>query len=269
MTTFSYFYIMVIEFCKFQGAGNDFVLIDNRDGRYNALSKDKIKFLCDRNFGIGSDGLIQLKLHPNVDFEMDFFNPDGSKSFCGNGARCTVAYAQALSVNFSTYTFAAIDGYHDFTIDDSMIGIHMQDVATIEKLKSDEVFINTGSPHYVLLDNDLSTPHVIEKGKEIRHSEAYNEQGVNVNLVQEQSSDTIRIATFERGVENETLACGTGATACALFFADRNQLTQGKINVLAKGGSLTVSFERRNSAFTNVWLNGSAQFVYKGTIELI
>ena len=260
---------MLVQFDKYQGAGNDFIMIDNRRGTYNTLGIDHIKWLCNRHYGIGSDGLILLNESPSADFEMDFYNPDGSKSFCGNGARCIVAFANALGVDSLTRTFHAIDGIHAYTREDSSIGIHMSDVNHIDFFGEDSALMNTGSPHYMILSDDLSTENTLTKGREIRYAAPYKQDGVNVNLVHVTSAHEIDISTYERGVEGETLACGTGATACALFLAYRNELTQGTVVVNAKGGKLAVRFVRNASGFEQIWLFGPAEKVFNGEINLL
>jgi diaminopimelate epimerase len=260
---------MLVQFEKYQGAGNDFIMIDNRSGTYNTLGIDQIKWMCNRHCGIGSDGLILLNEASNADFEMDFYNPDASKSFCGNGARCVVAFANALGVDSSTQTFHAIDGIHEYTLEGASIGIHMGDVNHIEFFGEDSALMNTGSPHYITLSDDLSTENTLAKGREIRYSAPFKQDGVNVNLVQVKTSHEIDIATYERGVEHETLACGTGATACALFLAFRNELTRGTIVVNAKGGKLAVRFVRNNPGFEQIWLFGPVSNVFNGEITLL
>jgi diaminopimelate epimerase len=260
---------MLVQFEKYQGAGNDFIMLDNRSGTYNTLGIDQIKWMCNRHYGIGSDGLILLNESHDSDFEMVFYNPDGSQSFCGNGARCVVAFANAVGVDATTHTFHAIDGIHEYIREDSSIGIHMSDVNHIEFFGVDSALMNTGSPHYITLSDDLSTENTLALGREIRYSAQYKKDGVNVNLVQVKSSHEIDIATYERGVEGETLACGTGATACALFLAFRNELTQGTVVVNAKGGKLAVRFVRNESGFEQIWLLGPASNVFNGEITLL
>lgn len=259
---------MLIQFEKYQGAGNDFILVDNRNGNYNSLGIDQIVGLCNRHYGIGSDGFIFINDSSISDFEMDFYNPDGSKSFCGNGARCAVAFANTLGIDSLTQTFQAIDGKHAYSFDDTSVAIHMGDVKQIECFGADAAFIHTGSPHYMVLSDDLSTENTLTIGRAIRFSESYVAEGVNVNLIRVKSSHEIDISTYERGVEYETLACGTGATACALFQAYKNELHQGEISVNAKGGKLAVRFVRNESGFEQIWLLGPAVKVFNGQILL-
>jgi diaminopimelate epimerase len=217
---------------------------------------------------VGSDGLIRLNLDDQGDFEMDFFNPDGSQSFCGNGARCSVLFAKDLGISFVGHRFKAIDGYHEFAFLEGKIGIHMNDVNAITPLATNQAFLDTGSPHVVLLNDDLSSETTLAIGRSIRYADPYVAQGVNVNLIRIEAPNHIAISTYERGVEQETLACGTGATACALYVADRHGIEQGSINVHAKGGDLAVRFERHEGAFNNVWLIGPATQVFTGEMRV-
>jgi len=260
---------MLIQFEKYHGAGNDFILVDNRNGKYKSLGIDQIVRLCNRHYGIGSDGFIFINTSTDSDFEMDFFNPDGSKSFCGNGARCAVAFATLLGVDSSTQTFQAIDGKHAYAYNGTSVAIQMRDVNHMEILGTDSALIHTGSPHYMVLSDDLSTENTLTIGRAIRFSESYVAEGVNVNLIRVKSSHEIDISTYERGVEYETLACGTGATACALFQAYRNELQHGEIVVNAKGGKLAVRFVRNETGFEQIWLLGPASNVFNGEINLL
>ena len=258
----------MINFYKYQGAGNDFILIDNRN---DLFLLDKIEFakkICCRRFGVGSDGVIFIENHHSFDFEMDFFNPDGSKSFCGNGSRCAVAFAKYLAVFSENKTvFEAIDGRHEAEILGRQVKVNMNPVKTIEKIKND-YFLNTGSPHYIKYVNDFSELDIVEYGRSIRYSNQFKVNGTNVNIVKENSALSISIKTYERGVEAETLACGTGATACALSFANNNKLTKGEVEVKAVGGDLKVFFEKESEGFKNIWLQGPAEFVFKGEFEI-
>lgn len=260
---------MQLAFYKFQGAGNDFVMVDNRKALFSNLTQTQIQCICARKYGVGSDGLILINNSLDCDFEMVFFNPDASQSFCGNGARCAVAFAKQLGIECKLKRFSAIDGIHEYTFEQDIIGIHMADVDHIEVKGKEEAFVHTGSPHYILFNDDLSSSNVLKLGQKIRYSETYIEEGVNVNLMRIVDNKRIEIATYERGVENETLACGTGATACALFFGFHQNLSEGPIAVQAKGGLLSVDFKRNEDRFNHVWLFGPATFVYQGTIELL
>ncbi|UKN01847.1 diaminopimelate epimerase [Paracrocinitomix mangrovi] len=256
----------MIEFYKFHGAGNDFILIDNRSLQFNG---DKVAFAqkwCSRRFGVGSDGIIFIENQEGVDFNMDFYNPDGSQSFCGNGSRCAVAFAKLIGVGDGNFTFKAIDGIHQSKFKDNLYHILMSDVNGIEKIGND-YFMHTGSPHYISYCGSSDQRDIVEFGREIRYSDKYKAAGTNVNLVKFISDNKIDLRTYERGVEDETFACGTGATAAALVSAFVKQLNDGEIAVKVKGGDLKVQFERNNDTFKNVWLIGPAQFVFKGIIN--
>lgn len=260
---------MRIKFHKYQGTGNDFVMIDNLSGEYDNLSIDQIVSICDRRFGVGADGLIKINRHADLDFEVDYYNSDGSKSFCGNGARCSVAFVKSLGLIQTETHFWAIDGAHSATIDTAnLILLEMSNVTNISKINSDYI-LNTGSPHYCQFVDELSNHSIVAIGKNIRYSDQFKQDGINVNLIQSMNEHSISIATYERGVEDETLSCGTGATACAIAFAEYNQLTGAHvIEVQVKGGKLSVSFqvdEQRN--YTDVHLIGPAQFVFEGEIN--
>lgn len=260
---------MIVRFSKYQGTGNDFVLLDNLSGRYNDMSIEVIQFLCDRRFGIGGDGVIKINSHETADFEMDYYNSDGSKSFCGNGARCSVVYAETLGLDISNTTFSAIDGLHHASRIGEVISLEMKDVLEISSRGKDFV-IHTGSPHYVRFINDINSVDIVDFGKEIRFSPEFSTEGINVNLVQVTSDKCLIVNTYERGVEDETLSCGTGVTACALAYGFQNNLL-GKqvIDIKVKGGELKVSFLQKNQGeFYNIQLIGPATFVFTGEMNV-
>lgn len=259
---------MQIEFFKYQGTGNDFIMLDNRSGKYNFLSVDQIQQLCNRRFGIGADGLICINSHPEFAFEVDYSNSDGSKSFCGNGARCSVAFAQQLGIDCSEVDFLAIDGSHQAKISGDWVAVQMQNVSEIQLLDSD-YSLNTGSPHYIRFCNTTDLDTIVSVGRSIRYSDSFRSVGINVNLVAE-SSDKLVVATYERGVEDETLSCGTGVTAAALVAAFKNQRTGSqRVEIESKGGSLAVSFDfELPTLFSNIWLSGPAVCVFSGTIDV-
>ena len=258
---------MTIAFSKYQGTGNDFIMLDNTAAAYDNLSISHIQSLCARKFGIGADGLILIEKHPGYDFEMRYYNADGTQSFCGNGARCAVAFAAKLGLLQSAQTqFLAIDGPHEAWLCEAEVKLKMSDVAPLKSL-ANAFEVQTGSPHYVLLDDNHSHDHVVEFGRSIRYSAAYQKEGINVNLLQ-LIQDGIQVATYERGVEDETLSCGTGVTAAALVYAQLNQLAQGKVQVRTKGGQLMVEWQRQpDLSFTAVYLTGPALQVYTGIYE--
>jgi diaminopimelate epimerase len=260
---------MKIDFFKYQGTGNDFVILDNRDNKYTALTTKQIKHICNRRFGIGADGVMMLQLKSGYDFEMIYFNADGSESsMCGNGGRCLVKFAHQLGMHKSRYHFIAIDGEHIAEIElDGNVKLKMKDVDAVEK-HNNHYIVNTGSPHFVKLVTDIKNVDVYEKGKEIRFSNDFKKDGINVNFTETLDEETIYVRTYERGVENETLSCGTGATAAALVFA-HNDNGFNRVEIKTNGGNLSVEFEKINdNHFKNIWLIGPAQFVFEGNIEV-
>ena len=257
---------MNIPFYKYHCCGNDFILFDNRANTIK-LSNEQAKNLCDRHFGIGADGLMLLQTEPGYDFKMVYYNSDGNvSSLCGNGSRCITAFAQRLSIIKDKAHFMAADGEHHCLISGKEFALKMNDVNNIEDHK-DFVFLNTGSPHVVKWVNNLNDFDVFTEGRKIRRSEPFNSNGgTNVNFI-EQNSNGISIRTYERGVEGETLACGTGVTAAALVAASLNKATsQTECKVKAMGGNLSVSFQKTGTSFTEIWLKGPAEFVFEGTV---
>ncbi len=253
-------------FYKYQGTGNDFVMIDNRQQIFDKNDTKRINHLCDRRFGIGADGLILLENHPDFDFRMVYFNADGNEStMCGNGGRCLVAFAKQLGVITNKAVFEAIDGVHHATIDGNIVKLQMQDVDAIEKYKN-HVFLNTGSPHHVQFESHIEDFDIKSEGAKIRYGSPYNDAGTNVNFVKKVSDTTFRVRTYERGVEDETLSCGTGVTAVALAMHYLGEADKKHITLNVEGGDLQVCFDVENEVYKNVWLIGPATFVYKGTI---
>lgn len=258
---------MKIPFFKYQGTGNDFVMIDNRTNVFDKTNITAIQQLCNRKFGIGSDGLILIENLPDFDFNMVFFNPDGSQSFCGNGSRCAVAFAKYLGIIESQAYFNSTDGEHEAWIStNGDVSLKMHDVKVIEK-GDGYYFINTGSPHYIKEEINLKELDIVAKGREIRYNKRFKEKGTNVNFVK-YNQESLDIRTYERGVEGETLSCGTGVTAAALSWADKFKLSAGKVDVNAEGGKLSVGFKRTENGFNDIWLIGAATFVFKGEIEI-
>jgi diaminopimelate epimerase len=260
---------MQLEFYKYQGAGNDFVMIDNRPNFFPKENTKLIAHLCDRRFGIGGDGLILLENDTKTDFKMVYYNSDGNQSsMCGNGGRCLVAFAKDLNVIQNKTTFIATDGMHHASFEDNgLVSLQMIDVPTID-IKKDYSFLNTGSPHHVQIVDDLEHYNVKEKGAAIRYSELYGNAGSNINFVKKIDDTTFRLRTYERGVEDETLACGTGATAVAIAMNATGQTNAPAININVEGGQLVVSFDKSENGFTNVFLKGPAEFVFKGIITI-
>lgn len=256
-----------IPFSKYQGTGNDFVMIDQREHQYLALDDhEKIELLCDRKFGIGADGLILIQNKKGYDFEMIYYNADGyQSSMCGNGGRCITAFAKQLQFEGIDFSFLAIDGPHLSKINlDGTVSLQMQNVDNIIK-GEDHYILDTGSPHYVIFVEDVSDINVKQIGESIRYSKPFAKEGINVNFV-EKTDKGIIVATYERGVEDETLSCGTGVTACALAYAlETNNLNLNKVDVQTKGGDLSVSFSANsNGGFDDIWLIGAAKKIFVG-----
>lgn len=260
---------MQLEFYKYQGTGNDFVMIDNRSLFFPKDNTALVAKLCDRRFGIGADGLILLENDTETDFKMVYYNSDGNtSSMCGNGGRCLVAFAKKLKVIENKTTFIATDGLHHATVDENeIVALQMIDVAKVN-VQEDYVFLNTGSPHHVQLVADLPNYDVKQNGAAIRYGALYGQAGSNVNFVNQIDPNTFSLRTYERGVEDETLSCGTGATAVAIAMNVLGKTAETDINLNVEGGKLTVSFEKEGEQFTNVFLKGPAQFVFQGTIAI-
>jgi diaminopimelate epimerase len=259
---------MLLECFKYQGTGNDFILLDNRENQIS-LTSEQIHWLCDRRFGIGADGLMLLELAPGVDFKMVYFNSDGNESsMCGNGGRCITAFANRLGIIAASAKFLAIDGIHDAKVNNGMISLKMNDVRDLEA-GEDFFYLNTGSPHYVKFVSDLENFDVFSEGKKIRYNDRFSLEGTNVNFI-EKAGDKLFVRTYERGVEAETLSCGTGVTAAALVAAYTGKSTEkNSCAIKTLGGHLNVKFEKvLESTFYNIWLEGPATFVFKTTIEL-
>jgi len=299
---------MATEFFKYQGAGNDFIMIDDREMKF-PVSIQLINSMCDRRFGIGADGLILLRSHPGYDFEMVYFNSDGKlASMCGNGGRCTAAFAKFLGIPSTTssgtatasstsstpstssgakdssgdvrgnenYNFLAVDGSHKAYFKGDLVSLQMKDVNEISTRELDFV-LNTGSPHYVrFIDNDkIENLDVVKLAREIRYNPEFKEKGINVNFisVDDAAPNHISIRTYERGVEDETLACGTGVVASALAYFHgskrNNETTKNHISVKALGGKLEVDFDYdRENHYTNIWLTGPAEMVFRGEVPM-
>lgn len=258
---------MILNFYKYQGTGNDFVIFDNRDGNI-VFTTEQINKICDRRFGIGADGLMMLGSLDGYDFNMIYYNADGRESsMCGNGGRCLTRFAYDRGIHKNSFRFMAVDGEHEATLSDKgWIHLKMKDVNAISDYHGDAV-LDTGSPHYVKAVNDIKALDVFKEGKEIRYSKDFSEKGINVNFV-ENSEKQIIVRTYERGVEDETFSCGTGVTAAALVFA-HNENGFNRMEVQTKGGHLAVEFDKTgNHSFSNIWLCGPATFVFKGEIKL-
>ncbi len=257
---------MKITFNKYQGAGNDFIIIDNRKGVINPSDSEFINRLCDRKFGIGADGLILISNTPGYNFEMTYFNSDGFEgTMCGNGGRCAADFAIKEGIAPEKLTFKAIDGRHEAIAENGLIRLLMNDVKETRQINGN-YFINTGSPHYIVFTRDVATFDVYGEGKKLRWSKDFPPGGTNVNFA-EPSGDGIFVRTFERGVEDETLSCGTGVTASAIAAFLSGHFGSNKVNVRTKGGDLRVEFRKEGEVITDIWLCGPATFVFKGEIE--
>ena len=259
---------MQLNFSKYQGTGNDFVIIDNRLNifpKQNAL----IKHLCDRHFGIGADGLMLLESSNNVDFYMRYYNSDGNEStMCGNGGRCITHFARKIGLIQASAHFYGIDGEHFSNIEDcGLINLKMQDVKELE-IGKDYYFLNTGSPHYVCFVSDVLKVDVDKEGRRIRNSYNLNNGGTNVNFV-DLSQNKIHVRTFERGVEAETLACGTGSVASAITVCHHTKSDKREFKITTQGGELTVKLNKAsNTEYNNIWLKGPATHVFDGEITI-
>ncbi len=260
---------MIIDFCKYQGTGNDFILLDNRLDTYNGITSSQVKFLCDRHFGIGADGLMLLNKSDGFDFEMKYYNSDGNESsMCGNGGRCITAFAKDLGIITSRAHFIAIDGAHTAEVDDKRyVKLNMNDVNVVQ-VNETYTELNTGSPHYVHFTDDVAELDMKKEGRLIRYSPRYKDEGINVNFAENISEDLIFVRTYERGVEDETLSCGTGVTAAAI--ASRVNTTGAQhVKVQTLGGELDVYFTAIDkNSYHDVVLCGNAEFVFKGQVKV-
>ena len=261
---------MKIHFYKYQGAGNDFILVDNRNKAIDHADAQLISHLCNRRFGIGGDGMMFLQTIDGYDFEMVYYNADGQpSSMCGNGGRCIVAFAKFLGVIDTETDFLAVDGPHHAKIsaEGDWVSLQMIDVDTVNR-DGEAYVLNTGSPHYVTLTGQLKDKDVYQEGYAIRNNDTYKAKGINVNFV-EPNGDGYFVRTFERGVEDETFACGTGVTAVALAMASHNQLI-GHIDTPIKvlGGNLNIRFNYDGKIFTDIFLEGPAVQVFDGVVEI-
>ena len=257
---------MLLPFYKYQGTGNDFIIIDNRKSLVQ-LTTQQINFLCNRKFGIGADGLMLLNKKENYDFEMKYYNADGNEStMCGNGGRCLTKFAFDMGIKKEKYFFIAVDGEHEsFLQQNGWVNLKMKDVTEIKNYENDKI-LNTGSPHYVKVSGDVESINVFDEGRKIRYNKNFSAEGINVNFVK-QLNNAILVRTYERGVENETLSCGTGVTASALAMS--NNEPHQRINVKTLGGNLAVEFDKISAnRFKNIYLCGPAAFVFKGEIEI-
>lgn len=254
----------ILTFYKYHGTGNDFILFDNRDGKIS-FSKEQVAHLCNRRFGIGADGLMLLEHADGYHFRMVYYNSDGGEStMCGNGGRCMAAFAKSLGIIQDEASFVAIDGPHTAAINNNLISLHMKDVDGMD-IQQGYTILNTGSPHYVLWVDDVKNMDVFNRGRAIRNQSEFQPGGINVNFVQRQNGGLL-VRTYERGVEDETLSCGTGVTAAAIA-ATANETGSFITGIETPGGNLQVSFTKNTpSTAIDVTLTGPAVFVFKGEI---
>ncbi|MBO3117331.1 diaminopimelate epimerase [Winogradskyella sp. DF17] len=258
---------MTIEFYKYQGTGNDFIIIDNRHYFIDKNDTKRIAELCDRRFGIGSDGLILLENDEISDFKMVYYNADGRESsMCGNGGRCITAFAQHLEIINKSTSFSAIDGVHEARIENGAVWLKMKDVREVNTFSS-HMFLDTGSPHHVEMVKSLGEFDVKSNGAQIRYGEPYGEKGSNINFVENLSENRFGVRTYERGVEDETLSCGTGVTAVALAMHSSGQTKSNAIQLRTQGGELKVVFRPTNNGYEDIWLIGPAVLVFKGSVK--
>ena len=257
---------MNITFYKYHGTGNDFVMIDNRSLFFPKENKEIVHQLCKRHFGIGADGLILLENDATSDFKMIYFNADGSEStMCGNGGRCIVSFAHFLGLFSNKTTFNAIDGLHYAEIKNDIVSLQMIDVDDVE-VRKHHSFLDTGSPHHVQVVDNLDDFLVVIAGRKLRN--AYGDEGSNINFTEKINENTFKVRTYERGVEDETLACGTGVTAVAIAMHKTKMTHLQNIHLKVVGGELEVSFDVENDVYKNVFLKGPATFVFKGEISI-
>jgi diaminopimelate epimerase len=258
---------MKMEFFKYHGTGNDFIIVDNRQLVFDKSRTSLIANLCDRRFGIGADGFILLEDHKYHDFTMIYYNSDGNESsMCGNGGRCITHFAKFLGLITDKATFEAIDGIHHAQIENGSVRLQMQNVKQIEQNEFYSV-IDTGSPHYVKLTSEIAKMNINESGALIRYSEEFAKKGINVNFVEKNNNDYFSVRTYERGVEAETLSCGTGVTAVALAMHYIGETEKNLITMKTEGGELQVAFDKNANGYENIWLIGPAIQVFKGELE--
>jgi len=261
---------MKIPFSKYHGTGNDFIIIDNREFQWKP-TPEEIAFLCDRHFGIGADGLMLLTEKPGTDFYMTYYNSDGREStMCGNGGRCMIIFARSLALSGDETRFQAIDGEHIGKVtqkeDSLIVSLKMKDV-TVNEVEAGHLFLETGSPHYVVFKTGVEAMDLTTEARKIRYSKRFREEGTNVDFV-EIMQDHLFVRSYERGVEDETLSCGTGVTASALALAVKNPSQDSSVEVHTRGGTLTVSYKQKGNSFTDIWLKGPAMLVFRGEIDV-
>ena len=263
---------MQINFFKYEGTGNDFVIIDNRSLKFEKTNRDLITRICNPKKGVGADGLILLENDKDLNFKMVYYNADGSESgFCGNGSRCITHLAKYLKIIDRDAKFKAIDGIHESKIINGIVSVKMNDLPMNRIINYDDerktTFIDSGSPHLIMLCSNIDKINVVKIAGEVKSKFPQFEQGFNINFC-EIDKEKIKLRTYERGVEDETLSCGTGAVATAIFLNYHNLLSNKKIDILMKGGQLTVEVTQSNEIYSNIWLSGNVNSVFSGTYNL-
>ena len=259
---------MKIDFFKYEGTGNDFVIIDNRGLTFQKKNKSLIQNICDRKKGVGADGLILLENHDELDFSMIYFNADGSESgFCGNGSRCITHLSNNLNIINDNAKFNAIDGIHESKITNGRISVKMNDILKSEIFKYNDkystTFVDTGSPHLIRIYENIDSIDIVKEARELKLIYSEYTDGLNINFCQI-SDSKIKLRTYERGVEDETLSCGTGAVASAVFLKDSGLVSNDKVEILMKGGLLCVELNKEKNLFSDIWLSGEVNMVFKG-----
>ena len=259
---------MFLKFEKYSGTCNEFIIIDNRNFVFKLKEKMIIQNLCNRNFGIGADGLILIENSKKAEFKMVYYNSDGNLgSFCGNGSRCAVSFYNSINKIDKKIIFEAYDGLHKAELIKNQISIKMADVSDV-KIFDDHIFIDTGSPHHIIIVDDLNSIDVNKIGSKISSGSPYFEKGTNVNFVKVNSDFEFDIRTYERGVESETLSCGTGATAVAIAMYEKKITKREVVKINVKGGELFVDFKKKNRSFNNIHLIGTADHIFSGKIKI-
>lgn len=260
---------MNVNFKKYQGTGNDFIMIDNRSLFFKRENNELVEKLCHRRFGIGADGLILLQNKNGYDFEMIYFNSDGRESsMCGNGGRCIIQFAKEMGVIENNCKFWAIDGEHFGSIDaQGIVTLKMQNVLSVDR-EENSFLLNTGSPHYVQFAQNIRQLDVVKEARKIRYGERFAKEGINVNFVESLGANAIKIRTYERGVEDETLSCGTGVVAAGISNFLFTGSLQNKIDVQTEGGKLRVEFDYDGKVFNNILLIGPAEKVFDGVMAI-
>lgn len=258
---------MEFPFQKYQGTGNDFVIVQESD-LSRPMTITEIKAICARSFGVGSDGLMIIGSSGVADYKLEFFNPDGSQSFCGNGARCSVAFALAHGLFHERCVFEAFDGLHEGIVMEDEIAIAMREVHSAQ-LYSDGFYCHTGSPHLMVGVDDLNEMDIVSRGRKLRYDDRFSPGGTNVNFLQS-INGRWHMRTYERGVEQETLSCGTGATAAGLFIMDQSTQVLNQVELQTLGGKLTILAQKTGPfQFKSVYLKGSVKHVFNGVWQTL